>query len=296
MADERIIGYLRKGINKGHSIESLKQQLLGSGFQKNLIDEAALELKGPSAKESPEKPKETSPTEKISPEEPKKPKEENLIEEVPGLDNNSNTSISKYSGERFSKKSGVFWKIGKSIVSPGELFESVKYEGIWPPLKYYLILLLIPFIATTLGTLFFIGAFTNLLEVLSINIPHTGALLTTISILVFAALIFIAIPILTFIAAGILHLTIKIYGGDGSFADTFGIIVYSSTPSVLFGFIPIIPIWSIVLNVIGVSKNHSISKLRAILALLTPGILLSIATTMLWYFLPDGTITVGSAG
>jgi hypothetical protein len=295
MADERIIGYLREGVNKGHSIESLKQQLLGGGFQKNLIDEAALELQKPSTKESTEKPKEPTPIKENSPEPPPR-QEENLIEEVPGLDSTSNTSASKYSEGRFSKKSGVFWKIGKSIVSPRELFKSVKYEGMWPPLKYYLILLLIPFIATTIGTLFFIGAFTNLLEILNISIPHTGALLTTISILVFAALIFIAIPILTFIAAGIFHLILKLYGGDGSFTDTFGIIVYSSTPSVLFGFIPIIPIWSIILNIIGTSENHSISKLRAILALLTPAILLSIATTVLWYFLPDGTITVGSVG
>lgn len=298
MANKRIVEYLMEGINRGHNMGSLKQQLLKSGFQEKLVNEAILEIKGIAppktltinqSLQTSTALKETTPARLSSP-----INEEQLIEEVPGLDSHSEKNPFDYSRKAVTKKQGVFWKMGKSIVSPGELFTSVKGEEVWSTLKYYLVLLLIPFIISTVGTLFFLDTISDALRLINIDFPPTGITLTAVYISIFAFMIFIMIPVISFIIAGIFHLSIKIYGGKGTFKDTFAVTVYSSTPSFLFPFILISPLWSVILDISGISKNHSISKIRAILAILTPEILIGIAISLIYFLIPEAT-TVGPA-
>ena len=74
--------------------------------------------------------------------------------------------------------------------------------------------------------------------------------------------------ILGFVNVGVVHLFVKLYGGEGKYSDSYRAAIYGSTPAMLLFFIvPITGIWSLVLNIFGLSVNHNITKLRAFLAI-----------------------------
>ncbi len=175
---------------------------------------------------------------------------------------------------------GIFSKIGKTLTHPVELFQLTQPENIIQTLKYQLVVLLIPLaVGYILLFLFFQGA--SFIIASSGLLPKASSSIMSLSVvlllLFFAIFTLVIIPLVNFLGAAVLHLFIKLYGGIGSYKETYKAIIYSSTPSILFGFIPIfkvIPaIWSFVLSIIGVSINHRISKLRSFLAIITPTII-----------------------
>ena len=175
-----------------------------------------------------------------------------------------------------------FKKIGKSLTSPTELFQLARQETLWQTLKYQIKLLLI-FIGI-IGILFFVMMqlsilpFTTLLSSLSIS---AGAGLTGFSFIPWLIIMgflsiftLIGFPIVTFIGAGIIHLFVKLFKGQGSYLDTYKAAIYSQTPTILLSFIPIInmgvPIWSFIITLYGISTNHYISKTKAFFAIIAP--------------------------
>ncbi len=188
------------------------------------------------------------------------------------------------------EKLGLFSKIGKAIAHPTELFERTKDEGIGPALAYLLVLSIIHFVMGFLIFILFSSLMLSLLGPL-ISILPQSFLYIALSLFVFD---FIIIPITSFVGAGILHLFIKIYKGRGGYSDTFRAQIYSTTPILLFGFIPFVNfaavIWNFVLIIFGLSINHEISKLRAFLALLTPVILVIILVVLVWLFVGPSLI------
>lgn len=253
MVNQGILNYLKEGKRRGFSVELLKQKLLDGGFQKTDINEAInfLQIEIPKRE-----------TKTISAYTPAQP----------------SPLPSHYAVKELEQKISTFSKIGKAITHPTELFEKTSDEKIWPALKYYLLILIIPFIAiTVLVILFFnliISFFTAAIPQINLGSLATFSVVSALAIAGFFALIFfIIIPIMLFIGAGILHLFVKIYGGKGDYKDTFRVSVYSSTPSTLLAAVPFLnfaaTIWSFVLSIIGISFNHHISKLRAFFAYIT---------------------------
>ena len=67
-----------------------------------------------------------------------------------------------------------------------------------------------------------------------------------------------------------LHLWVYIFGGRLGIWQTIKTVMYGSTPSLLFGWIPFIgfvfTLWSLVLGILGISELQEISSLKATLA------------------------------
>jgi len=81
-----------------------------------------------------------------------------------------------------------------------------------------------------------------------------------------------------------LHIGAKIAGGRGDFADSFKSAVYSQTPSLLLGWIPVIgflfALWSIVLLFLGVRELHEVDTMKAIIAVVVAVVLFIIVIAL----------------
>lgn len=244
MVNQDIVNYLRSGTEKGFTIERLKSELLRGGFREKEIDFAIKSL-GPVKAKKEEKHEE--------------PAKKEFAEE----------------------KLGVFKKIGKALAHPIQLFEATKSEGVWPALKFYLLILIIPFIIASIFILLYVK--TILFVFFGIG--------TLSSLGIIAILNFVANPVFVFVAVAISHLFIKIFKGQGGYSDTYRAIIYSSAPSTLFGWIPFVGlgalIWSFVLVLYGISTNHKISKWRAFFALIFPLILIIVLLIILILLIPS---------
>ena len=73
----------------------------------------------------------------------------------------------------------------------------------------------------------------------------------------------------TIIFAAWLHLWVYLFGGRKGFLQTVKSVLYGSTPSLLFGWIPLISflftLWSLALGILGLRELQDISPVRAIL-------------------------------
>lgn len=80
------------------------------------------------------------------------------------------------------------------------------------------------------------------------------------------------------IAAAIIHILLKILGAKRNYEATFRVFSYAYAVS-LFSWIPLVGVFAslygIYLEVIGLSKVHSISKLRVLVALLLPIVIIA---------------------
>lgn len=79
---------------------------------------------------------------------------------------------------------------------------------------------------------------------------------------------------IAFIFAGMIHLLVKAFKGEGKTTDTFKVYAYSMIPYFIISIIPLIGflsiIYSLILMIIGISKVHNISMGKAATACLLP--------------------------
>lgn len=93
----------------------------------------------------------------------------------------------------------------------------------------------------------------------------------------------IAVPVMVFVmvlAGGFigtlifgawLHLWVYLFGGRRGILQTINVVVYASTPRLIFGWIPFIGfifvLWSLVLGILGIRELQEVDTVKAILAL-----------------------------
>ena len=166
--------------------------------------------------------------------------------------------------ELMEKSIGFFGKISGSLTNPEGFFSSVKTEtGIFKSLIYFAVLSLI-------------GVFVKFLGI-ALNIQlllQTKGMLTYADVLSSYAGSFV----LLFIGIGIFHIFVRLFGGQGGFAETFKANVYGNTPSFLFGWIPYVGVlgilYGIYLFIKGLSVLHGMTMGKAFLAFLIPVLIL----------------------
>lgn len=270
MVNRDLIKYLAEGKRRGFSVNILKSKLLGAGFKEQDVNEAVNFLDNRGIIQQPEQAK-------LS----------NFEQKPQTILSATNKQNAQAEAKTIlpSGKLGIFKKIGMSITHPSELFEKTKGERIGSALKYLMITLIAPFVVVSLMTMLFVNLFFsavgNFIEGMggaTVSwISGADATMSVLLVLMLGLILFIGFPITSFISAGILHLFVKLYKGNGSFKETFGASVYSSTPQTLFFFLfPVASIWSSILLIFGISIRHNLSKGKALLAVLTPAILLFI--------------------
>jgi len=180
-------------------------------------------------------------------------------------------------------------KVKGFLMNPNDAFRQAKGDEPAAVLPYFAVLLLINAVITAaLISVFMIG--TSPLPGLGTGgIP--GALLLFILILAGGFLC-------TLVFGAWLHLWVYIFGGRQGIWQTIKAVMYGSTPSLLFGWIPFIgfvfTLWSIVLGIFGIRELQEISSLKATLAVafavMIPLILLIIVAA---YFMIATVTTTG---
>lgn len=161
-------------------------------------------------------------------------------------------------------------KIKKILVDPKGFFESNKKDtSVETALKFNAILLIVSVVTGALFTSAIIKPLANISGVNS-NISISSLILGYIMALVG-----------TFIAAGIMHLWIKLFGGKGDYVKTFQMFVYANTPRMLFSWIPVLgtigaPIYGLYIWIVGAVVLHGFSKKKAFLVLALPAIIITV--------------------
>jgi len=93
---------------------------------------------------------------------------------------------------------------------------------------------------------------------------------------------------LSFIYAGLVHGTVKLFKGTAGYVETYNICMYGFIPTVILFFVPLVGllafIYSLVLMTFGIMKNHDLTGGKAFTAAFTPVILFFILIGILFLF------------
>lgn len=156
-------------------------------------------------------------------------------------------------------------KVKKVLVHPSDFFEIIKDEpGIGPAFQY-LALISIVIAVGSISYIFFLPEYIPPSELPEELLPLLDEL-TSIGIIA-SFFIYMVVLVVYFIGAGWMHIFVKLFRGKGDYSATYKANVYASTPSLLFGWIPIagtvLVLYSIYLVILGLSTLHEVSMARA---------------------------------
>jgi len=157
------------------------------------------------------------------------------------------------------------------LLTPVETFRTVRDTDLGDSLKYYLILLAINAVLSAIVSLAMASAvrttITSIFTQAGIPLPAvTGA-----GVIGIALMMIIVQFVLVFIGAAWLHVFVWLLGGRRGYLQTLKAIIFGSTPTMLFGWIPFIGflagLWSLVLGIFGLQELQNMTTLKAVLAI-----------------------------
>ena len=162
-------------------------------------------------------------------------------------------------------------KVRGFLMKPVETFQKSKEDTLGNALTYYIILVVINAILSTLVLLAGISTFSQYG-----NIPGMGG--------IFPAILFVGIIvggiIGVFIGGAWLHIFVWLLGGRKGYLQTVKALVYGSTPGLLISWIPIIGIigalWTLILEILGIQELQEMSTGRAAAAVILAVVILVI--------------------
>ena len=127
-------------------------------------------------------------------------------------------------------------KIKSILFEPKKFFTKLKKEkGVKSAFKYLIIVALFSTVLTFIMSLIYTPVETGILEeFIGQEISTEESSFTYLD----AIISYLAILIFSFVAAGILHLWIKLFRGKAIYEKTYQLYVYGSTPALLFSWIP----------------------------------------------------------
>ncbi|MFT4311896.1 MAG: YIP1 family protein [Candidatus Woesearchaeota archaeon] len=172
-------------------------------------------------------------------------------------------------------------KIQIAIAKPDQIATLVKSGQTGSAIGYYAILLIFMVVMSTIVSVVLGLALSSVMGPFGIFGSTTGQAIFEIALM---PLTYGLALVGFFIAAAILHVLLLIFGARGGIEKTIQSYAYSSTPTLLFGWVPILGwaiwVWFLVLMIITSAKVHDISMLRSVLALfVVPAIILAIIVT-----------------
>ncbi len=171
-------------------------------------------------------------------------------------------------------------KLVGSLVRPVETFRAVRDESLVDAGIYSFVLLVISALLHAIIAYFGISAADVESTGFYLGMPgSTGAFVTALIIS------FIGGSIGLLLWSFFLHVGARVAGGRGDFADSFTSAVYSQTPSLLLGWIPVIGfffgLWSLVLLFLGIRELHEVDTTKAIIAIVVALVLFLIVVAIL---------------
>jgi len=170
------------------------------------------------------------------------------------------------------------------LLDPTDTLIAHKNESLGDALRYFIIFLVIYGVLTGVMLGLFMGMVGGMAGASAGLGPLGAGGLAALGVagMVIASIIFIIIfgVIALFIGGILLHIFVWIAGGRKGLTTTVRAVIYSVTPNLLFGWIPLIGIlagfWSLALEILAIKELHEISTTRAFIAVFLPAILLAV--------------------
>ena len=167
----------------------------------------------------------------------------------------------------------AFWRTSKSILfRPSAMFSALNYDsGLGNSLIYLLIY-------GSLGQI--IGRYWITILGINYGITQSNALDNTLHFAATIVLTPVILLLLILIAAGLVHLVLRILlSTRRPFSATLQVMAYASGAASIVNVIPflgriVVPLWALILYLIGLSKAHQTSKARVFFALFLPIVIL----------------------
>lgn len=164
------------------------------------------------------------------------------------------------------------------LLNPSKMYEIARYEDMNDPFKLYAFTSMI-FIV--LQSIVFLLIQQEILEqvfrALIVSYP------LSIALVMIAIILYVTILLIPFAYSIFLHAFVKLFRGKHGYTSTYKAVAYSSIPTLLFAWIPfaifITMLYSFYLLILGIARLHDISMLRALLAIITPSLIM-IATIL----------------
>jgi len=187
-------------------------------------------------------------------------------------------------------------KVKGFLGAPLNTFNNVEAEGLGSALKYFTIWVVIYAI---LRTIVFYTLERRVFETLWDLLGVSDAAIYRFDPVVFALLAVLGAFASLFISGSLTHLFVRAFGGRKGYGNTIKAFAYGNTPVLLFGWIPfvgmLLPIWALVLNIIGIRQLHEISTGRAIGAVLLGIVALIIIAVLIALFVVLFFVTFAAA-
>ena len=157
------------------------------------------------------------------------------------------------------------------LLSPLESFRKVRDTDWGDSLRYYLILLVIN---AVLSAIVSIGMASSAWTTFSALFTQAGVPLPAVAgtgVIFIAILMIIVQFVLVFIGAAWLLVFVWLLGGRRGYLQTLKAIIFGSTPTMLFGWVPFIGflagLWSLVLGIFGLQELQNMTTLKAVLVI-----------------------------
>lgn len=173
---------------------------------------------------------------------------------------------------------GIVEKAKKVFLHPSKFFDSIKSEkGVKEAFKYTAVISIVSVIGSFIAS-------ASLMSFLSLlGLPQEGSLFTGMSYIL-PIVMYVVVLLSSFVGAGIIHLIAMLLKGKGNYAATYKAMMYANTPSSLLGWIPLLgfvfSLYSIYLEIMGISKLHNVSMLRAAAIVLIIPIVVAVIVAM----------------
>ncbi len=181
-------------------------------------------------------------------------------------------------------------KVKGFLLKPSKTFDASYGDPLDEVITYFFILAVISSALSALLLVFYPTLFGSMITRRRIGMIF-GIVFGEGALSIFVASLIVTI-IRAFIVGLILHIGVYIVGGRKGITQTMKAYMYGSSPSLLFGWIPILllgriyivaiisTIWSLILLILGVHRLHRITTGRAILAILMGGVAISLLTIL----------------
>src|SRR3989344_5023841 len=150
---------------------------------------------------------------------------------------------------------------------PSDFFKLYKNEKGWQHAFVYFALLTL--IGSVLSLLYGFAIYPYLKPQIDAIFGNTGSTYTLSQVLTVAISSYVTGILFSFVWGFVFKLWVKMFGGKGTFAKAYQLIIYSRTPIYLLSWVPVVNlialIYSLVIIYKGVKQYYGLSKVRSIL-------------------------------
>ena len=184
----------------------------------------------------------------------------------------------------------IFNKIKLILLKPNEFFLNLKEEGIKEAFWFFVVLSVFYSIVSSalligLSSVFNLNAYLSGLNVTGISSKYLTMFFTTPSIIKLSLLGLISGVLFSFVIGLGLFFWLQVFKGKEGYAKAYQLYVYSTTPSLVFGWIPFVKFfagaYAIFLLILGTKNIYNFSMTKSVLMYVAPLVVIYLLSLVL---------------